>query len=134
MPLQVPEALIYKIGPQPGGSLYVPDVPNNREGPQAREPSKCLNGQSYGERLAKEAFCSSATRGSKKDSDRAITPVAESVCVPAYLALPGSPQVKQLCHLYSQLSLGQSCYMKKKKVLRICAQGRFGYVQLFVTL
>ena len=29
---------------------------NNREGPQAKEPSKCLNGQSYGERVAKEAF------------------------------------------------------------------------------
>ena len=27
-----------------GGSLYVPDKPNNREGPQARKPSKCLNG------------------------------------------------------------------------------------------
>jgi len=24
-------------------ALYVPDVPNNREEPQAREPSKCLN-------------------------------------------------------------------------------------------
>ena len=29
---------------------------NSREGPKAREPSKCLNGQSYGEGLAKEAF------------------------------------------------------------------------------
>ena len=26
------------------GPLYVPDTSNNREGPQAREPSKCLNG------------------------------------------------------------------------------------------
>ena len=42
------------------------DVPNNREGPQAKEPSKCLNGQSYRERLAKEAFWSPATRGWKK--------------------------------------------------------------------
>ena len=24
--------------------FYVPDLPNNREGPQAREPSKCPNG------------------------------------------------------------------------------------------
>ena len=39
-----------------GGVLYVPDVLNNREGPQARESSKCLNGQSYRERLAKETF------------------------------------------------------------------------------
>ena len=38
------------------GALYVTDTLTNREGPQAREPSKCLNRQSYGERLAKEAF------------------------------------------------------------------------------
>ena len=62
----------------------MPEVPNNREGPQAREPSKCLNGQKYGERLAKEALLSPATRGAKtnkqtKNSDRAITPAAEAV-------------------------------------------------------
>ena len=56
MPLQVPNVPIYRVGPQAGGPLYVPDAPNNREGPQAREPSKCLNGRSYGQRLAKEAF------------------------------------------------------------------------------
>ena len=53
---QTPEALNYRVGPQPGGPFYVPDALNTREGPQAREPSKCLNGQSYGDRLAKEAF------------------------------------------------------------------------------
>ena len=53
-------------------------MPNNREGPQTREPSKCLNRWRYGERLAKEAFWSPATRGSGKDSDRAITPAAVS--------------------------------------------------------
>ena len=42
--------------PSQGGPLYVPDMPNNREGPQAKKPSECLNGQSYGERLAKEVF------------------------------------------------------------------------------
>ena len=31
-----------------GGGLYVPYALNNREEPQAREPSKCLNGWSYG--------------------------------------------------------------------------------------
>ena len=56
MPLEVPDVLIYRVGPQPGGPLYVPDAPNNREGPQARKPSKCLKGQSLGERLAIEAF------------------------------------------------------------------------------
>ena len=52
----MPEALNYRVGAHPGGPLYVPDTPNNREGPQAKETSKCLNGQSYGEILATEAF------------------------------------------------------------------------------
>ena len=49
----MPDAPIYRVGPQQGGPLYVLDAPNNREGPQAREPCKCLNGQSYREILAK---------------------------------------------------------------------------------
>ena len=53
---QMPDALNYRLGPPPGEPLYVPDALNNREGPQAKEPSQCLNGQSYGERLAKEGF------------------------------------------------------------------------------
>ena len=47
---------IYRVGPKSGRPLYVPDVLNNREGPQARESFKYPNGRSYGERLAKEAF------------------------------------------------------------------------------
>ena len=54
-----------------------------------------------------------ATRGSKKDSDWVITPEVKEVCVPAHLALPGSPQAKHLCHLHAQLSLGQSCHRQK---------------------
>ena len=56
----MPNAPIYRVDPSRGRgggvALYVPDMTNNREGPQARDPSKCLNRQSYGERLAKEAF------------------------------------------------------------------------------
>ena len=88
------------------GPLYVPDALNNREGPQAREPSMCLKWGRYRERLAKEAFWSPAKRGSNKDYDRALTPAAEAVRVPAHLALPGSLQAKQLCHLHAQVSLG----------------------------
>ena len=46
----------YRVGPQSGRLLYVPETPNNGEGPQAKEPSKCLNGQTYRKRLAKETF------------------------------------------------------------------------------
>ena len=55
-----------------------------------------------------------ATIGSKKDSDRAVTSGAEAVCVPAHLVPPGPLQAKQLCHLHTQLSLGQSCHRQKK--------------------
>ena len=77
---------------------------NNREGPQVREPCKCLNGQSYGERLAKEAFSGQLPEARKKDSDRAITPVAEAVDVSEDLAPPESPRPKQLHHLHTQPS------------------------------
>ena len=53
---QMPDALNYRLGPQPGEPLYVPDALNNRKGPKVRKPSKCLNRWSYGESLAKEAF------------------------------------------------------------------------------
>ena len=99
--------------PARGAPLYMPDVPNNRQGAQAREPSKSLKGWSYRERLAKEAFWTPATRGSKKDSDRAATPEVEEVCVPAHLALPGSPRAKHLRHLHAELSLGQSCHRQR---------------------
>ena len=56
--------------------------------------------------------------------------MAEAVHVAAHLALPGSPQAKQLHHLHAQSSLGQSPYMQKD--LLLCA----GSLQscLFVTL
>ena len=51
----MPDMLIYRVGLQPRGPLYVTDMMYNRDGPQAKEPSKCLNGWRYRERLAKEA-------------------------------------------------------------------------------
>ena len=59
-----------------------------------------------------------ATRGSKKDSARAITPAAEAVHVPALLVLPGSPQAKHLhltltLTLHTQPSLGRAATGKK---------------------
>ena len=45
-----------------------------------------------------------AQQKKKKESDRAITPAAEAVRVPAHLAMPGSLQTKQLHHLHAQLT------------------------------
>ena len=127
-----PDTLNYRVGPYPGcpfkclmcrstesgpirGLFYETDVQNNTEGPQARDPSKCLKGQRYRERLVKEAFSFPATRVLKKDSDRAITGTEELCPCPAHFVQPGSPQAKQFHHFHTQLSLGQSCHRQKKK-------------------
>ena len=94
---------------------------NNREGPQAREPSKCLNGQSYRERLTRGLLIASYKRLEKK-TDRAKAPMVEAVHVPVHLVPPESPQTKQLCHLHAQLSLGQSCH-RPKRISRLYMQG-----------
>ena len=57
-----------------------------------------------------------ATIGSKKDPERAITPAVESVRVPAHLVPTGSAQAKLPCHLHAQLSLGQGCLRHKSPV------------------
>ena len=100
-------------------ALYVPDAPNNREGPQAREPSKYLNRKSYRERLTKEAFGSPATRGSKKDSGRAIIPAAEAVRVPAHLAPPGSLQAKSCATFTLNSHWGRAARGKKKSLASV---------------
>ena len=57
-----------------------------------------------------------AKEGSKKDSERTVSPAAEAVCVPAHLVPPGSSQDRQLHHLHAQLSQGQSCHRQKKNL------------------
>ena len=60
-----------------------------------------------------------AIRSSKIDSDRAMTPMAEAVRVPARLAPPGYPQAKQSHHFHAQLSLGLGCH--RQKISCVCA-------------
>ena len=79
-----------------------------------------------------EALIASYKRLKKKDSDRATSSVVEAVHVPAHLAPPGSSQAKQLRHLHTQLSLGQSCHRQKSS----CVYARMvaSVVPFFVTL
>ena len=82
----------------------------------AREPSKCLNGQSNRERLAKQATLRLISHQRlRKKTDRAITPLAGAVCVPVHSVLPGSLQPKWLHHLHSQPTLEQNCHRQKKE-------------------
>ena len=45
-PFKCPMCQSTEEDPSQGAPLYVPDTVNNGEGPQAREPCKCLNGWS----------------------------------------------------------------------------------------
>ena len=56
-----------------------------------------------------------AKRGSKKDSDRDITPGTEAVPVPVHFALPGSLQTKQQSHLHDSTLTGAELPQAKKK-------------------
>ena len=93
-------------------------MPNNREGPQAREPCKCLNRERQRKTGQRGLLITSYKRLEKRRWS-AVTPVVEAVCVPAHLAPPGSLQDNQLCHLHAQPSLGQSCHRQEKAC--VCA-------------
>ena len=98
----------------------MPDAQNNRERPQAKKPSKCLSGQSYGETLAKEPLWLPATRGLKKGSDRAITPGAEAVCIPTHLA-PQGPRKPSGCTTFTLNShWGRAATGKKMSCACVC--------------
>jgi len=53
----------------------------------------------------------------EKDSDRTVVCGAEAVSVPTHFLPPGSPRFKQLCHLYIQSSMGQSCQRLEKTLI-----------------
>ena len=80
--------------------------------PRQGSPLSAWMGRATEEDWPKRSSYRQLQEARKKDSDGAITPV-KAVYVPAQLALPGSPQAKQLCHLHAQLSLGQSCHRQK---------------------
>ena len=80
---------------------------------------ECLNQWSYKD-WPKRPSDHRLQEAGKKDSDRAITPAMEAVCVPEHLTLPGSLQAKQLCHLHAQLLQGQQCHRQKKSWFCVC--------------
>ena len=110
--------------------LYVPDAPNNGEGPQAREPSERLSGQSYREdwperpsgRL-REAGEKTLTGHNSCSGGRPCSctvgatrvPTSQAAAPPSCSALTGAelPQAKETC---------------------MCAHVHLSSAQLFATL
>ena len=100
----------------------MPDTPN-REGPQAREPSKhSIAGGAMEKDRPKRPSHHQLQEARKNTLDRAVTPAVEAVHIPAHLAPPGSPQAKQRHQLHAQLSLGQSCHRQKKSLASMCTR------------
>ena len=73
-------------------------------------------------------------RGLKKDSARALTPVAEAARVLGTLGTARGPASQASAPPSCPSHWGRAATGKKKKVLCLFAQGHFGHVQLFVTL
>ena len=91
-----------------------------------------MNGWSNSGKRTKEAFWSLATRGSKKDSDRAITPAAEAGCA-LHTGHHQGPYKPSSCTTFMpNPHWGQSYH--SQKVLCLSTQGCFGHVWIFVTL
>ena len=139
---------LHRVGPHPGcpfkcltrqstgedprqGALLCAWCTKQQKGPQAREPSKCLKGQRYRERLAKEAFWSPATSLEKRlwqghNSCRG----SPCPCTLGTARVPASrATMPPSCSTLTGAELPQA-----KKVLHLCIQGRFGHVWLFATL
>ena len=106
---------------------YVPDLPNNREGPQAREPFKCLNGW----RLA------------KRPSDRQLQDTQKNTLIgPSLLRqrqsmslnawCPQSPCRPSSCTMFTSTLTGGNTFFAAtgKKPLHLCTQGHFSCVWL----
>ena len=120
VPLQVPDTLSYRVGPQPGWPLYVLEHQTTEKDPRQESTLSAWTGRATEKDWPKRPSDHQLQEARKKDSDRAITPTAEAVHVPAHLVPPGSPQAKQLHHLHAQLSLGQICH-RQKKFVSMCA-------------
>ena len=100
--------------------------PKTEKDPRQGSPLSASTGRATEKDWAKSPSDHQLQEAQKKDSDRAINPVAEAVHVRAHLVPPGY-------HLHAQLSLGKSCH-RQKNVLCLCMLGHFGSVQLFATL
>ena len=70
----------------------MPDAPNNREGSQAREASKCLNGQSYREDWPKRPSDRQLREARKKTAAAAakLRRSCPTLCDPTDCSPPGS--------------------------------------------
>ena len=108
------DTLIWKVGPQAGGDPLCACCTEQQIRTSGKGDLQVPEWAELWRKTGQKGLLITSYNRLKKDSNRAITPVAGAVHVPAHLVLAGSPQAKQLCQLHAHLSLGQSCYRQKK--------------------
>jgi len=116
----MPNALNYRVGPHPGCPFKCLMRRTTEKDPRQGSPLSACTGGATEKDWLKGPSDHQLQEAWKKDSDRAITPVVEAVCVTALLALPGYPQAEQLRYLHTQLSLGQSFHRQKNSCTYAC--------------
>ena len=126
----MPDALKHRVGPQPGGPLYVPDTRNNREGPQAREPPSAAMGGAEEKDWPKRPSDRQLQEAQKKGSDRVLTPAVEA-SVSLHTWRRQGPHKPSSCATFTLNPHGGRA-APGKKVLRLCmtlyVQGHFSSV------
>ena len=127
------DAPIYRLRPQPGGPFCVPAAPNNREEPQAREPSKCLNGQNKEKDWPKRPSDCQLPEAQKKrlwlghNSCGGGNPCPYTFDASSVLATQAGAPPSCLTLTWAELP-------QTKKSLCLCMRGLFSSAQLFATL
>ena len=90
VPLQVPDMLIYRVGPQAGGPSMCLMPQTTEKDPRQGSPLSAWTGGAVEKAWPKRPSDHQLQDAWNKDSDRAITPEAEAVHVPTPLAPPES--------------------------------------------
>ena len=118
---QMPDALNYRVGPQPGGPppLCAWLAQQQRRTPGKRALLSAWTGRATEKDWPKRPSDRQLQEARKK-TERAVTPAVEAVHVPAHFAPPGSLPARQLHHLHTQLTLGQ-CHRQNKSFVSMGA-------------
>ena len=93
----------------------MPDVLNNKEGPQQRSPPSASTGGAMEKDWSNKLFDHQLQEAWKK-TDRAITPAVEAVCIPAQLAPLSQAAAPPSCSTLTGAEVPQAKKKKKKSL------------------
>ena len=108
----MPKALNYRVGTHPECPCMRLMLQTSEKDSRQGSHPHAWTGRAMEKNWPKRSSDRQLQEAGKK-TDRAITPAAEAVHVPARLSPPGSLHSRQLHQFHTQPSLGQSCHRQK---------------------